>query len=59
MDKRKRDNVIIEVSNVAMLIVCVLFSIAMTMGIICAITILSQLIRGVTWNIKGLSQRGK
>lgn len=46
MDKRKRDNVIIEVSNVAMLIVCVLFSIAMTTGIICAITILSQLIRG-------------
>lgn len=46
MDKRKRDNVIIEVSNVAMLIVCVLFSIAMTMVIICAITILSQLIRG-------------
>lgn len=46
MDKRKRDNVIIEVSNVAMLIVCVLFSIAMTMGIIFAITILSQLLRG-------------
>nr|DAR84530.1 MAG TPA: hypothetical protein [Caudoviricetes sp.] len=30
-----------------MLIVCVLFSIAMTMGIICAITILSQLIRSI------------
>lgn len=46
MDKRKRDNVIIEVSNVAMLIICVLFSIAMTTGIIFAITLLSQLLRG-------------
>lgn len=46
MDKRKRDNVIIEVSNVAMLIICVLFSVAMTIGVIFAITILSQLIRG-------------
>lgn len=46
MDKRKCDKVIIEVSNVAMLIVCVLFSIAMTIGIIFAITILSQLLRG-------------
>ena len=59
MDKRKRDNVIIEVSNVAMLIICVLFSIAMTTGIIFAITLLSQLLRGVAWNIRGLSQRGK
>ena len=46
MDKRKRDKVIIEVSNVAMLIICVLFSVAMTIGVIFAITILSQLIRG-------------
>lgn len=46
MDKRKRDNVIIEVSNVTMLIICVLFSVAMTVGAIFAITILSQLIRG-------------
>nr|DAM47780.1 MAG TPA: cortical protein [Caudoviricetes sp.] len=29
-----------------MLIMCVLFSIAMTMGIIFAITVLSQLLRG-------------
>lgn len=46
MDKRKHDKVIIEVSNAAMLIICVVLSVVMTMGIIFAITILSQLIRG-------------
>ncbi len=35
-----------EISNIAMLIMCVLFSIVMTMGIIFAITVLSQLLRG-------------
>lgn len=46
MDKEKRNKIASEISNVAMLIMCVLFSIAMTMGIIFAITVLSQLLRG-------------
>lgn len=46
MDNEKRNKIMSEISNVAMMIMCVLFSIAMTMGIIFAITILSQLLRG-------------
>lgn len=46
MDNEKYNKVMSEVSNVAMLIICVLFSIVMTMGIIFAITVLSQLLRG-------------
>lgn len=46
MDKEKRNKITSEISNIAMLIMCVLFSIVMTMGIIFAITVLSQLLRG-------------
>lgn len=46
MDKEKRNKIASEISNITMLIMCVLFSIVMTMGIIFAITVLSQLLRG-------------
>lgn len=46
MDNEKHNKVMSEISNVAMLIICVLFSVVMTIGIIFAITILSQLLRG-------------
>lgn len=46
MDKEMRNKIAGEISNIAMLIMCVLFSIAMTTGIIFAITLLSQLLRG-------------
>lgn len=46
MDKKKHNKIFREISNVTMLIMCVLFSIVMTMGIIFAITVLSQLLRG-------------
>ena len=46
MDKEKHNKITSEISNITMLIMCVLFSIAMTMGIIFAITVLSQLLRG-------------
>lgn len=46
MDNKKHNKVMSEISNVAMLIICVLFSVVVTMGIIFAITILSQLLRG-------------
>ena len=46
MDKKKHNKIFREISNVAMLIICVVFGVGMTMGIIFAITILSQLIRG-------------
>ena len=46
MDKKKHNKIFREISNVTMLIICVLFSVAMTIGVIFAITILSQLIRG-------------
>lgn len=46
MDNENHNKVMSEISNVAMLIICVLFSVVMTMGIIFAITILSQLLRG-------------
>lgn len=41
-----RNKIASEISNIAMLIMRVLFSIVMTMGIIFAITVLSQLLRG-------------
>lgn len=46
MDKEMRNKIASEISNIAMLIMFVLFSIVMTMGIIFAITVLSQLLRG-------------
>jgi len=46
LDNKKRNKIMSEISNIAMLIICVLFSIAMTTGIIFAITLLSQLLRG-------------
>lgn len=46
MDKKKHNNIFREISNIAMLIICVVFSIAVTMAVILSIALLLQLIRG-------------
>ena len=46
MDNEKRNKIASEISNIAMLIMCVAFSIVITTAVILLIAALSQLIRG-------------